>query len=82
MLLRHEAFPALCWRGPHLPAPLLNMLLSITFTACCCTAVCWCPSEFKVNPGATLHLWTTNTDAWTTLTAHSNPDGTYRWGRG
>lgn len=35
------------------------------------------PEEFKVNPGATLHLWTTNTDAWTTLTAHSNPDGTY-----
>jgi 2-polyprenyl-6-methoxyphenol hydroxylase-like FAD-dependent oxidoreductase len=35
--------------------------------------------EFKQNPGATLHLWTTDADAWTTLTAHSNPDGTYRW---
>jgi ubiquitin carboxyl-terminal hydrolase 48 len=33
-------------------------------------------AEFK-GPGATLHLWTTNADAWTTLTAHSNPDGTY-----
>lgn len=38
---------------------------------CCC-------AEFKLNPGATLHLWTTDADAWTTLTAHSNPDGTYR----
>lgn len=58
----------------------------------CCAAIhssrladdvcCMCPpspeSEFKVDPGATLHLWTTDKDAWTTLTAHSNPDGTYR----
>eukprot|EP00879_Flechtneria_rotunda_P027663 GHRR01029642.1.p1 GENE.GHRR01029642.1~~GHRR01029642.1.p1 ORF type:complete len:239 (+),score=97.76 GHRR01029642.1:990-1706(+) len=34
------------------------------------------PEEFKVNPGATLHLWTSD-DPWTTFTAHSNPDGTY-----
>lgn len=39
---------------------------------------CHVHAEFKKNPGATLHLWTTDKDAWTTLTAHSNPDGTYR----
>lgn len=34
------------------------------------------PAEFKINPGATLHLYTSD-DSWTTFTAHSNPDGTY-----
>eukprot|EP00878_Enallax_costatus_P016055 GHUV01016834.1.p1 GENE.GHUV01016834.1~~GHUV01016834.1.p1 ORF type:complete len:473 (+),score=145.50 GHUV01016834.1:831-2249(+) len=34
------------------------------------------PPEFKVNPGATLHLYTSD-DPWTTFTAHNNPDGTY-----
>lgn len=34
------------------------------------------PDEFKVNPGATLHLYTSD-DPWTTFTAHNNPDGTY-----
>lgn len=34
------------------------------------------PDEFKVDPGATLHLYTSD-DPWTTFTAHSNPDGTY-----
>uniref|UniRef100_A0A383WAT6 FAD-binding domain-containing protein n=1 Tax=Tetradesmus obliquus TaxID=3088 RepID=A0A383WAT6_TETOB len=34
------------------------------------------PEEFKKDPGATLHLWSSD-DPWTTVTAHSNPDGTY-----
>lgn len=42
MLLRHEAFPALCWRAPYLHAHLLNVFLSVVFTACFCAAVCWC----------------------------------------
>eukprot|EP00877_Chromochloris_zofingiensis_P014865 jgi/Chrzof1/9632/Cz04g10110.t1 len=34
------------------------------------------PPEFQGSPGATLHLWTTE-DAWTTVTAHNDPDGSY-----
>jgi hypothetical protein len=41
--------------------------------ACCC---CHGVAEFKKDPGATLHLWSSD-DPWTTVTAHSNPDGTY-----
>lgn len=33
-------------------------------------------SEFKGQPGTTLHLWSSD-DAWTTFTAHRNPDDTY-----
>lgn len=33
-------------------------------------------TEFQGSPGATLHLWTTE-DAWTTVTAHNDPDGSY-----
>ncbi|MEW5313392.1 MAG: hypothetical protein WDW38_004963 [Sanguina aurantia] len=34
------------------------------------------PPEFKGKPGSTLHLYTTK-DPFTTVTAHSNPDGSY-----
>ena len=34
------------------------------------------PPEFASNPGATLHLWASG-DAWTSFTAHSDPDHTY-----
>jgi hypothetical protein len=52
---------------------------SVPNDVCCCGCCAnLSVAEFKQNPGATLHLWTTDKDAWTTLTAHSNPDGTYR----
>lgn len=35
------------------------------------------PPEFASQRGSTLHLWR-STDAYTTVTAHRNPDGTYR----
>ncbi|KAG2495591.1 hypothetical protein HYH03_006191 [Edaphochlamys debaryana] len=35
------------------------------------------PKEFEGRKGTSLHLWTSNTDAFTSFTAHSNPDGTY-----
>jgi hypothetical protein len=34
------------------------------------------PPEFASSTGATLHLWSSD-DAWTSFTAHSDPDGAY-----
>jgi hypothetical protein len=57
---------------------LIMIIAARAATAKLCLCVPACLAEFKKNPGATLHLWTTDKDAWTTVTAHSNPDGTYR----
>jgi ubiquitin carboxyl-terminal hydrolase 48 len=46
--------------------------MTVRIKCCCCRG----GAEFKKDPGATLHLWSSD-DPWTTVTAHSNPDSTY-----